>query len=75
MDGHHILIRDDAGSFADAVLELMSDKMFANTLRENGRRIVEERYDWGMIFTPLEQEMLQLVEKNQRKGSGKLRDT
>jgi len=34
----------------------------ANTLRENGRRLVEERYDWGMIFTRLEQELLQLVE-------------
>jgi glycosyltransferase involved in cell wall biosynthesis len=71
MDSHHILIRDDAESFADAVLQLISDKMLANTLRENGRRIVEERYDWGMIFTPLEQEMFQLVKKNQRKGSGK----
>jgi glycosyltransferase involved in cell wall biosynthesis len=71
MDGRHILIRDDAGSFADAVLQVISDNILANTLRESGRKLVEERYDWGMIFTRLEQELLQLAEKNRGKGNGK----
>jgi glycosyltransferase involved in cell wall biosynthesis len=63
VDGRHILIRDDAGSFADAVLEVISDNILANTLRENGRMLVEEHYDWGMIFGKLEEELLQLTEK------------
>jgi glycosyltransferase involved in cell wall biosynthesis len=71
MEGRHILIRDDAESFADAVLQVISDNILANTLRVNGRRLVEERYDWGMIFRHLEQEMLQLVEKNRSKGNSK----
>jgi glycosyltransferase involved in cell wall biosynthesis len=62
-DGHHILIRDDAESFADAVLQVISDNILANTLRENGRRLVEERYDWGMIFKRLEEELVLLTEK------------
>lgn len=71
MAGHHILIRDDARSLADAVLQVTSDNILANTLRENGRRLVEERYDWGMIFAQLEQELLHFVENNRRKGNGK----
>jgi glycosyltransferase involved in cell wall biosynthesis len=74
MDGRHILIRDDAESFADAVLQVISDNILANTLRVNGRRLVEERYDWGTIFRQLEEELLQLVEKtgaNRLKGNGK----
>jgi len=63
MEGRHILIGDDAESFANAVLQVISDNILANTLRENGRMLVEERYDWGMIFRHLEQELLRLIEK------------
>jgi len=63
-DGRHILIRDDAESFADAVLQVIDDTFLSNTLRENGRRLAEERYDWGMIFAHMEKELLQLVEKD-----------
>jgi glycosyltransferase involved in cell wall biosynthesis len=62
-DGRHILVRDDAELFANAVLQVISDTLLANTLRENGRRLVEEHYDWGMIFGKLEEELLQLTEK------------
>jgi len=63
LDGRHILIRDDPESFAEAVVKLVSDDVLANTLRANGRRLVEERYDWGLIFRELEEEILQLIEK------------
>ena len=61
-DGSHILIRDDPEQFADAVLRVISDPVLANTLRTNGRRLVEERYDWQRIFEQLEAEMLSLVD-------------
>lgn len=64
IDGRHILIRDDAESFADAVLQVISDNMLSNTLRINGRRLVENRYDWELIFRCLDQELLHLVEEN-----------
>jgi len=60
-DGSHILIRDDPEQFADAVLQVISDPVLANTLRTNGRRLVEEHYDWQRIFEQLEVEMLSLV--------------
>ena len=71
VDRRHILIRDDAESFADAVLQLISDNKLSNALRENSRRLVEDRYEWGRILNKLEQELLQLVEKNQCNGKGK----
>jgi glycosyltransferase involved in cell wall biosynthesis len=63
-EGKDILIRDEPESFADAVLRVLSDDTLANTLRLNGRRLVEEHYDWGLIFRQFEQELLRLVEEN-----------
>jgi glycosyltransferase involved in cell wall biosynthesis len=67
-DGINILIRDDPGQFADAVLQVLSDDDLADALRLSGRRLVEERYDWELIFGHLEQELLHLVEKNRALG-------
>ena len=72
-EGKDLLIRDEPESFADAVLQVLSDDILANTLRLNGRRLVEEHYDWGLIFGEFEQELLRLVEQNGRgrlKGNG-----
>jgi len=62
-DGINILIRDDPGQFADAVLQIFSDDILKKTLRVNGRRLVEEGYDWGPAFRRLERELLQVAEK------------
>jgi glycosyltransferase involved in cell wall biosynthesis len=61
-DGCHILIRDEPEQFADAVLQIISDPLLAHALRTNGRRLVEERYDWGLIFGKMEEELSQLVQ-------------
>jgi glycosyltransferase involved in cell wall biosynthesis len=63
-DGEDLLIRDEPRSFAEAVLQVLSDNVLANTLRLNGRRLVEEHYDWGLIFIQLEQELFHLVEES-----------
>ena len=61
VDGVHILIRDEPEQFADAVLQIISDPALRNNLRTNGRRLVEERYDWSRMFERLEMEIISLV--------------
>lgn len=63
VDGLHILIRDEPDQFADAILQIISNPVLRNHLRMNGRRLVEERYDWRLMFRRLETEMLLLVGK------------
>jgi glycosyltransferase involved in cell wall biosynthesis len=66
VDGLHILIRDEPDQFADAVLQIISNPSLRNHLRMNGRRLVEERYDWRFMFRRLEMEMLLLVGEARR---------
>jgi len=47
--GHDILIADDPGQFADAVLGLLDDPMLRQKLALSGRRLVESLYDWQSI--------------------------
>ncbi len=49
-DGYDILIADDAEAFAAAVARLLLDGELAQRLRTNGRRTVEERYDWRKVY-------------------------
>ena len=44
--GADILIADGAKAFAQAVVRVLQEPALAQRLRENGRRRVEERYDW-----------------------------
>jgi glycosyltransferase involved in cell wall biosynthesis len=64
VDGLHILIRDEPEQFANAVLQIISDPALRNNLRTNGRRLVEERYDWSRMFERLEMEILSLVDSS-----------
>lgn len=41
----HLLLADDAPSFADAVVRLLSDAALRERLSRNGRRLVEEQYE------------------------------
>lgn len=47
VDGRNILIRDDAESFAQAVLDVLEDRELRRRLGEAGRKTVEERYSWA----------------------------
>jgi polysaccharide biosynthesis protein PslH len=49
-DGENILIADDAEDFANAVVRVLSEPDFAQSLRENGRCWVEQRYDWQQVY-------------------------
>jgi glycosyltransferase involved in cell wall biosynthesis len=60
-DGENILIRDTPEQFAAAVLNLLIDSGLASKLRTAGRKLVEEQYDWSLIFEQLENELLTLL--------------
>ncbi len=53
-DGTHCLIRDSAESFADAVGELLDGCSLRERLAVNGRRLVCDRYDWGVVARQFE---------------------
>jgi glycosyltransferase involved in cell wall biosynthesis len=48
-DGHNILIRDDPGSFARAVLDVLADRGLRQRLGAAGRMTVERLYSWDAI--------------------------
>lgn len=48
-DGENILIRDEADSFADAVIEVLNDAELRGSLGSNGRKTAIDTYDWSVI--------------------------
>ena len=60
--GKHLLLADDATSFAEQTVNLMHDSNLRQQLVANARRLVEERYDWAKIgerFTGLVEDVIQ----------------
>ena len=49
--GEDILIADDAASFAQSVLKLLSDADLSNSIAEGGR-LLARRYDWRELAKP-----------------------
>jgi len=60
-DGRHLFIRDYPEEFAAAVVNVVNDHELSDKLRQNGRKLVEDRYDWQKIFEAAEVRMLKLV--------------
>lgn len=56
--GEHLLISDRPEEFARAILKLNSERQLWQKLRTNGRKLVEEKYDWQQIFTEYEREIV-----------------
>lgn len=52
--GRHLLIADGADAFAAATLRVLADRELADTLGRNGRRLVEQRYDYRHVLAALE---------------------
>jgi sugar transferase (PEP-CTERM/EpsH1 system associated) len=52
--GEHILISDDPKEFADNVIKLARDKQLRRKLGENGRLLVQDKYDWKAIAEKLD---------------------
>lgn len=67
LDGRDFVVRDDATGFGDAVVELLSSDVRARELGAAARRFVEDRYDWEVVFQPLD-ELVARAERASRRG-------
>jgi glycosyltransferase involved in cell wall biosynthesis len=54
IDGQHLLIADDADSFANAVLRLLDDDSLRGRLGEAGRALYLDRFTWPAAWRALE---------------------
>lgn len=54
-NNRHLLIRDDPKDFALAVTEILNNNSSYVNLGENGRKLIEERYDWKTVFHSLDE--------------------
>lgn len=52
--GYHVLVEDTEDQFAKAVVQLLQDPSLQEKLSQNGRRLIEERYDWQVVLGRLE---------------------
>jgi glycosyltransferase involved in cell wall biosynthesis len=52
--GRQVLIADTPEDFAHACLRLLNDRVFAEQLGRNGRRLIETTYDYRVACRPLE---------------------
>jgi glycosyltransferase involved in cell wall biosynthesis len=67
--GEDILIADEPGDFADAVLRLLGDPALRAKLAANGRRLVYEKCGWERIAKKLDRLLGRVVEKHGDKGA------
>jgi glycosyltransferase involved in cell wall biosynthesis len=61
LDATQFVARDDAETFADAVVSLLRDAERRRALGEAGRTLVETRYAWPTIARAFEQHCEQVV--------------
>jgi glycosyltransferase involved in cell wall biosynthesis len=57
----HLIVRDDAVAFADAVDQLLGTATLWRRLRRNGRAVIGERYRWDRVLAPLESALWQIA--------------
>ena len=57
----HLIVRDDAIAFADAVDQLLGTATLWRRLRRNGRAVIGERYRWDRVLAPLESALWQIA--------------
>jgi sugar transferase (PEP-CTERM/EpsH1 system associated) len=53
-EGEHLLVGRDAMTFAEQVIRLLNDRVLAQRLAQNARRLVEEKYTWERSVALLE---------------------
>jgi polysaccharide biosynthesis protein PslH len=58
VDGRHLLVRDAAPAFAEAVVELLDDPPRAEALGAAGRELVAERYDWNVLADAMHESLV-----------------
>ena len=48
-EGRDIIVADDAKKFAQEVIRLLKDKELRQSIAQNGRKLVEEKYGWPSV--------------------------
>jgi glycosyltransferase involved in cell wall biosynthesis len=61
VDGEHLLVRDDAQSFADSIVGLIEDKAQRRRLAAAGRKLAETVYSWEAACVDFERHLNELV--------------
>lgn len=62
IDGEHLLIADDPDQFADKTIRLLLDQELYQRITINGRKLVEDQYDWDKVAGKLMQVYTEMVE-------------
>jgi glycosyltransferase involved in cell wall biosynthesis len=62
--GEDVLVADSPEEFAGSVIKLMQDKELQQKLSTNGRRLVEEKYDWQVVLGELDRVYQGLTESS-----------
>ncbi|GAB4110591.1 MAG: glycosyltransferase family 4 protein [Roseiflexaceae bacterium] len=65
-DGHDILVADQPRQMADAIIRLLRDPQLREQISRNGRRTVEQHYDWRIIGDQLDDVLATIVQQSQR---------
>ncbi len=60
--GTDVLVADSPADFAQAVIGLLRDKLLQDKLSANGRKLVEERYDWQVVLGELDKTYARLAQ-------------
>lgn len=53
IEGQNIVLREDPQAFAEAVLEVLSDKPMRDRLGRAGRELIEQKYAWDSFREPM----------------------
>lgn len=65
-NGEHLLVAEEPREFAAKVTELLRNAALRRSLVVRARRLVEQQYDWSIVFRKLERVMLDLVKNKQQ---------
>lgn len=64
VNGKNILVEDNEEGFAERIIEVIKNKELAESLRENGIKLVQEHYDSNKIAVKLNSYIEKIVEIN-----------
>jgi glycosyltransferase involved in cell wall biosynthesis len=69
----HLLIADNPEEFSEKVVRIIKDKELSRRLVVNGRRWVEEKYDWKVVYLAYERLYNDMLTLKSANGRGDIR--
>jgi glycosyltransferase involved in cell wall biosynthesis len=67
-NGRHLFLADEPSDIADSVLRLLADEGLYRTFQQEGRRLVESRYDWDLVGDAAEAALHDTLDRVRRGG-------